>query len=277
VLEEFFQRAPDPFVVLDEDGVIVAANDAFAALVPGAGPGSSFLDVHGDPSRVRIQMALLSTTGGETVAVEAPGTGEGQASRRVEYRFFPLDDGALGAIGRVGERSVLGSGHGDSSRGRASGSAAVPDLDPLTGLWTRERLLDCLAAEWIRAQSQDEPLACVVLRIDGLERVSREDGTDVAEALLKAVASRIKTLLREHDAVGRYGEDRFMILAHRCEENGARLLGHRIAREIAMTRFAVRGGLHRISIRIGCGVRSRERTTPESILLAADEELQQGR
>ena len=80
-----------------------------------------------------------------------------------------------------------------------------------------------------------------MIRVDGLDRVSREEGTDVAEALFKAAAGRIKTLLREHDAVGRYGEDRFLILAHRCEETGARMLGQRIAREIAMTRFAVRG------------------------------------
>ena len=56
----------------------MAANEAFAALAPGAGRGTSFLDVHGDPSRVRMQMALLSTTGGETVVVEAPATEEGR-------------------------------------------------------------------------------------------------------------------------------------------------------------------------------------------------------
>ena len=274
MLEAFFQGSPDPFVVLDEDGAILLANDAFAALVPGAGPGTSFLDVHGDPSRVRMQMALLSTTGGETVAVEAPAQEEGRGGRRVEYHFFPLDDGALGAIGRVSQRPVLGTSQGDGGRSRGVDHPAVPSVDPLTGLWTRERLLDCLAAEWCRAEQQDEPLSCVVIRVDGLERVSREEGTDVAEALFKAAAGRIKTLLREHDAVGRYGEDRFLILAHRCEETGARMLGQRIAREIAMTRFAVRGGLHRVSVRIGCGVRSDECASPESLLLAADEELQ---
>jgi len=273
LLEAFFRQSPDPFLVLDADGLIVVQNDAFAALAPDSGPGTSFLDVHGDPSRVRIQMALLSTTGGETVAVEAPPTEEGAGGRRVEYRFFPLEDGALGAIGRVSDRPVIGAGL-EGLRAERASAQAVPAVDPLTGLWTRERLLDCLAAEWCRAEQQNEALSCVVIRVDGLDRVGREDGQDVAEALFKAAAGRIKTLLREHDAVGRYGEDRFLIIAHRCEEAGARLLGQRIAREIAMTRFAVRGGLHRVSVRIGCGIRSDGCASPEAVLLAADEELQ---
>lgn len=260
-VDGLFDGSPLPLLVLEGDASIARANPAFLALVPGARPGADFLELHGDPTRARMQLATLATSKAERLVLDVAD----EPRARVEYHLFALPDGRIGVIGRV-------LGAADAGGGAAPlASKDTTAVDSVTGLSTRERVMDRLAAEWSRAAQRDDPLACLLVRVDGLDRVRREADGEVADALLRAVAGRLKTLLREQDLVGRYDEERFLIVAQRCDRAGAQLLAQRIAREIAMTRFAVRGGLHRVSVRVGCGWRQGEQDEkPEAILVAAD-------
>jgi len=273
VLAEFFLRSPDLSLVVDAEGWIRSANDAFLAVAPWSGPGTSFLDAHAEASRTRLQVALLSQRAQKTVVAELRATGEQEGGLRLEYRLFPLTGGVFGVVGKEIRRRLSRPSAAAQGRAGLHGATPVSDTDPLTGLWSRERFLGHLEDALRGAAKHYEPRCCVALRVEGLDRVRREEGSEVADALRRATARRLKTLLREHEAVARYAEDRFVFLASACDVERGRALGNHIAREVAMTRFSVCGGMHRVAVRVGCASCADADASAEAILEAADGEL----
>lgn len=84
-------------------------------------------------------------------------------------------------------------------------------LDSLTGLANREHAMT-LGEESIKAAREGGLAACVIMMdIDFFKKVNDTYGHPTGDAVLKAVASTMKTALRGHDVVGRYGGEEFII------------------------------------------------------------------
>ncbi len=102
--------------------------------------------------------------------------------------------------------------------------------DALTGLPNRLLLADRLEQAILQCQRQQRVLAVVYLDLDGFKAVNDAHGHDVGDALLVALAQRLKTLLREGDTLARMGGDEFVAVLtrlgqpHDCEPVIARLL-----------------------------------------------------
>jgi diguanylate cyclase (GGDEF)-like protein/PAS domain S-box-containing protein len=84
--------------------------------------------------------------------------------------------------------------------------------DGLTGLANRalfgHQVVHALAA----AERAEEPRSVLVMDLDGFKRVNDTLGHDHGDALLKAVGSRLQTVLRADDTVARLGGDEFAVL-----------------------------------------------------------------
>ena len=93
---------------------------------------------------------------------------------------------------------------------------ALTDLPNRTLL--RERLEQALAGE----RQEDRRLAVLMLDLDRFKEVNDTLGHPVGDALLKAVAERLRGCVRETDTVARLGGDEFAIVqsvkdaGHRC-------------------------------------------------------------
>jgi len=81
--------------------------------------------------------------------------------------------------------------------------------DTLTGLPNRRSLLEQLPNAMARARRTGVPLAVLFLDLDGFKAVNDTFGHEVGDGLLQAVAERLKTCLRETDAVFRLAGDEF--------------------------------------------------------------------
>jgi len=81
----------------------------------------------------------------------------------------------------------------------AAGGKAAMAHDALTGLYGRAYLDETLARDLRRATRQGEPLALAVLRIDNFAQAVREDGPAAGDALLAALAARLRPLLQPGD------------------------------------------------------------------------------
>lgn len=81
--------------------------------------------------------------------------------------------------------------------------------DTLTGLPNRRSLLEGLPSAMARARRTGVPLAVLFLDLDGFKAVNDTFGHEVGDGLLQAVAERLKTCLRETDAVFRLAGDEF--------------------------------------------------------------------
>lgn len=84
--------------------------------------------------------------------------------------------------------------------------------DPLTKILNRAGFDHGMNEHLESARAQDHPLALLCLDLDGFKPVNDKYGHPVGDALLCAVASRLRNSLRSQDLVARMGGDEFAVL-----------------------------------------------------------------
>jgi len=84
--------------------------------------------------------------------------------------------------------------------------------DPLTDLPNRMLFADRLAGGIARARRESRLLALIYIDIDRFKPVNDRYGHATGDALLKAIATRLRTMLRASDTVARLGGDEFAAL-----------------------------------------------------------------
>jgi diguanylate cyclase (GGDEF)-like protein len=84
--------------------------------------------------------------------------------------------------------------------------------DALTGLANRRALDELLAYEFARAGRSEQPLCVALIDLDHFKRINDELSHAAGDAVLKAVAERMRGLCREIDTVARWGGEEFALL-----------------------------------------------------------------
>ena len=213
-----FDAAPDGILVVDTQGRIMAANPALARLC-----GREPLALIGQPLDVLLPMDARDRHQAHLRRFFADphprpmGAVASLALRRADGTLVPVD-------------IALGVGVCD---GRPCAVAFVRDVtetrrlterlqhlaahDPLTGLANRAqlraRLHDALAA----AQRSGYTMALLLLDMDDFKRINDVHGHPVGDAVLQAVAERLRASVRTDDVVARLGGDEFAVLLPRVD------------------------------------------------------------
>jgi diguanylate cyclase (GGDEF)-like protein/PAS domain S-box-containing protein len=84
--------------------------------------------------------------------------------------------------------------------------------DALTGLPNRLLFRDRLTVALAHAKRQRAPLAVMFLDLDRFKNVNDTLGHSLGDELLRAVAARLRTVVREGDTISRMGGDEFTVL-----------------------------------------------------------------
>jgi diguanylate cyclase (GGDEF)-like protein len=114
-------------------------------------------------------------------------------------------------------------------------------IDPLTGLYNRRWVLETLTKEVRRGQRFATPLSVVVADLDGLKAVNDTNGHMAGDCLLRHVAGRITSRLRQFDSAARIGGDEFVMLLPATDIEGARTVARRILEAIRSDSALFRG------------------------------------
>jgi diguanylate cyclase (GGDEF)-like protein len=151
----------------------------------------------------------------------------------------------------------------------------VADHD-MTGIDDRRRLID-RGEEAVRSARETwAPLAVAMVSIDGLEAVAAEDPA-LADAVIGAVAVRIRALVRVEDALGHYGDDGFAIIVH-GGPRGAMELANRLRHAIAGAPVEITGGrCFSVTLTVGVAVFSPRDEGLSELLERADSALDEAR
>ena len=100
--------------------------------------------------------------------------------------------------------------------------------DALTG-WHNRRYLEVrLTEEMARAQRGRESISCLMIDVDHFKRVNDDLGHLAGDEVLREVAHRIMSQVRDSDVAARFGGEEFVVLLPNTEERLARNLAERI-------------------------------------------------
>jgi diguanylate cyclase (GGDEF)-like protein len=95
--------------------------------------------------------------------------------------------------------------------------------DPLTGLFNRRYMAETLERELHRARRLGNPLAVLMVDVDGFKQQNDAFGHDAGDAILVELAALLQRGLRKEDVACRYGGEEFvLVLPDASIENAAR-------------------------------------------------------
>ncbi|WP_057385567.1 sensor domain-containing diguanylate cyclase [Pseudomonas aeruginosa] len=142
--------------------------------------------------------------------------------------------------------------------------------DPLTGLGNRKAFDEQLGQALLRAGSGGSELALLYLDLDRFKEVNDRFGHDVGDALLKAVAERVRSTLRQPDKAYRLGGDEFAVLLEDSQENNPQRLAERLLAALVQP-LALNGErIDFVTPSIGIALYPRHAGDAEGLVRAAD-------
>ncbi len=107
------------------------------------------------------------------------------------------------------------------------------NYDALTGLANRSRLQDRLQQAILSAERYAYQLTVAFIDLDQFKFINDSLGHLIGDRLLKAVAERLQSCLRESDTVARYGGDEFVVVINHSDEAAIALLMSKILASVA--------------------------------------------
>jgi diguanylate cyclase (GGDEF)-like protein len=167
------------------------------------------------------------------------------------------------------ERDELESSHSRLKR--------LVDVDPVTGLATRDGFRSLVDSELRRSLREGRPVSVIAFGIDRFRELNRSGGHDAGDQALKALGDIVNTVFRRAgDASGRLGGDRIGVIVPGADHESAMRLAERVRAEtwrLAMAHDAS-PGVDRVTASAGCmTVAPRTRTEADSVLGTAEAAL----
>ncbi len=148
--------------------------------------------------------------------------------------------------------------------------------DALTGLLNRRAILDGLDEAISRAKRENSGLSVGMCDIDHFKRINDALGHQAGDEALIGFARCLQAQLREHDFVGRYGGEEFLVIAADPTDGVGEGLYERLCVRVAETEIKTKSGPVSITVSIGVA-RGTGQDTADSLLAASDEALYQAK
>ena len=140
--------------------------------------------------------------------------------------------------------------------------------DDLTSLANRRAFNEALNRA-LAQRSPQQPLALLVLDLDGFKAVNDTLGHHHGDELLRLVAPRLQLVMRPHDLVARIGGDEFAVLLDGADADAAAEVAGRL-RSACRGPYAVGGQSLTVGVSVGIAVFPEDGTASSELLQHAD-------
>jgi diguanylate cyclase (GGDEF)-like protein len=200
-------------------------------------------ELKADPELQSIPVVFL--TGRETVEDVAKGLRLGAH----DYLRKPFEEIEL--VARVRAAARMKSLQ-DELRQRHAALLEISRRDGLTGLFNRRYLEEQLFVMASSAARHGQSLAAIMVDIDHFKRVNDTHGHAAGDAVLCAVAERLRTRLRLEDLIGRWGGEEFLILLAQTEAAEAATLAEALRQRVGSSPIEAGGAKVTVTVSLGC-------------------------
>lgn len=151
--------------------------------------------------------------------------------------------------------------------------------DPLTGIFNKRQIALTAQKEFARAARRkkkglsDVHLGILMLDVDRFKEVNDRHGHLAGDTVLKEIAERITSSLRNYDTVGRFGGEEFMVVLPGADLDQSRVVAEKIWTLIRETSFALSGEPVTVTASVGVSSLRDGDDDYAEILQRADEAL----
>jgi diguanylate cyclase (GGDEF)-like protein len=279
------ERISDAVLALSPDGRLIDVNPAALRLVRATGDARLAADAIGHPAAAVLHSwGLFDADGLLTAAEDEPAhvTLEvGGAPTDLEVRASPLVDRRGREIGTVLVARDVTEVNAQQARlveQLATIERLRSDLadqavrDPLTDLHNRRHLMDEVGPMLEQASLADEPVGVVVLDLDRFKRVNDQLGHLVGDAVLVAMADRLRAAAPSGALVARWGGEEFVVVVAGADADAGANLAEALRRSCEEEPL-VAGGAVECTLSAGVAAYPSDGATLTELLLAADRAL----
>lgn len=273
LFEAVLSASADLVFVFNQAGRLMYANPAMASFL--GIPVEQLLDKRPEDLNTPAEAARILRehldqvmTHLRPVRAELPMATDGARQSVLEYILVPVVD----ELGRV--EAVAGTARDITERKKSSERIwREANYDALTGLPNRRLFRDRLEQEIRHAQRADVPFALFFLDLDHFKQVNDLHGHDAGDELLRQVAQRIRSCVRQSDTVARLGGDEFtVILTELHNVSPIEHIAEKILQELARP-FRLGSARARIGCSIGITLFPEDATEAEALIRNADQAM----
>jgi diguanylate cyclase (GGDEF)-like protein/PAS domain S-box-containing protein len=185
--------------------------------------------------------------------------------RTIERHSAPLHDGQRQYLGRIWFFRDI------TKRKMAEQTIIeLASIDSLTGLANRSAFMERLRLVFARTKHGAKPFAVLYLDLDHFKDVNDTLGHPAGDALLKIVADRLKTCVRETDMIARFGGDEFAVLQEDVSNHAdSEALAAKICLSIASS-LSIAGNQTHSTASVGIVPYDADIADPEAMMSKAD-------
>jgi len=209
--QKLFEYSLDGIMVTDSDCRIVDVNDSFCQIT-----GYVREEVVGqNPGILRSGQHEEAFFGEMWDSIRKSGSWKGEMwNRRKSGEIYPVRMNIIAIPDNSGETANYVGIFTDITRHKEHQDQLeyMANHDVLTGLPNRQLLLDRLEQAVKQSRRNGNELAVVFFDLDEFKPVNDRYGHEAGDAVLVAVAERIRERVRDTDTCGRIGGDEFVIL-----------------------------------------------------------------
>jgi diguanylate cyclase (GGDEF)-like protein len=145
--------------------------------------------------------------------------------------------------------------------------------DALTGLPNRAMLMDSLTQAIHSAEWNQHCVGVLFLDLDGFKQINDTLGHETANQLLRGLGQRLKSRVRGHDVVARYGGDEFVLLIPDLAEPGDISRVIQQVQEVMWEPFVIGGESVWIKASTGLAIYPQDGTDADTLLQKADSNM----
>lgn len=197
---------------------------------------------------------------------------EFRLAREDDATVWVLDRGKIVSRGGKGE-PILMCGTRQEITDRKRDEETILHMathDPLTNLPTLRLARDRLEMAAAIAKRQKRPMAALFIDIDGFKAINDTWGHDAGDRVLREIASRLVSCVRESDTAARIGGDEFLVvLSNLASRDDAALVAKKMLDAFSRP-IGIAEGDVAVGLSVGIAVYPEDGTGPDDLIKAAD-------